>query len=392
MHDKNSRLISLDALRGAIVAGMILVTDPGTYSAVYWPLLHARWEGVTPTDMIFPAFLVIVGVATTLSFASRLESRASQKRLMIHVLRRSGILLLLGFLMNGFPDYDWHTIRIPGVLQRIALCYLVGSLLYLVVSNIVDNKEDVQAVRRSSMIGAAILAILALYWALLKLYPVPGFGPGRLDSLGEFRARTSIVLSLSSAMWARGLTGLRGDVRPRGLLSTPLALATLLIGCSQANGYERAYSPNRKVAVLVCSGIGLAVAGLMLSRWLPLNKKIWTSTFAIFSAGVALLAFSLFYWILDVRHWRVWAAPSLVLGTNAIFAFVVSGIITTLTDRIHMTIGHAASVSLHQWAYQEVFATWLKPVHASLAYAIAIVILNIVIVYPLYSKRIFLRV
>src|SRR5580704_7914821 len=201
MHDENSRLISLDALRGAIVAGMILVTDPGTYSAVYWPLLHARWDGVTPTDMIFPAFLVIVGVATTLSFASRLERGASQKRLMIHVLRRSGILLLLGLLMNGFPDYYWHTIRIPGVLQRIALCYLAGSLLYLIVSNIFDNKEGVQAVRRSSMIGAVLLAILALYWALLKLYPVPGFGPGRLDSLGNLGAYIDRSVFGVSDMW-----------------------------------------------------------------------------------------------------------------------------------------------------------------------------------------------
>ena len=393
MHDENSRLISLDALRGAIVAGMILVTDPGTYSAVYWPLLHATWDGVTPTDMIFPAFLVIVGVATTLSFASRLERGASQKRLMIHVLRRSGILLLLGLLMNGFPDYDWHTIRIPGVLQRIALCYLAGSLLYLIVSNIFDNKEGVQAVRRSSMIGAVLLAILALYWALLKLYPVPGFGPGRLDSLGNLGAYIDRSVFGVRHMWAWGLTpGYGVTFDPEGLLSTLPALATLLIGVLAGEWIRTSYSPRRKVAVLVFSGIGLAVAGLMLSRWLPLNKKIWTSTFAIFSAGVALLAFSLFHWILDVRHWRAWAAPTLVLGTNAIFAFVVSGIITTLTDRIPMTIGHAASVSLHQWAYQEVFATWLKPVHASLAYAIAIVILNIVIVYPLYSKRIFLRV
>jgi predicted acyltransferase len=393
MHYENSRLISLDALRGSIVAGMILVTDPGTYSAVYWPLLHARWDGVTPTDMIFPAFLVIVGVATTLSFASRLERGANQKRLMIHVLRRSGILLLLGLLMNGFPDYDWHTIRIPGVLQRIALCYLAGSLLYLVVSNIFDNKDDVQAVRRSSIIGAALLAILALYWALLKLYPVPGFGTGRLDSLGNLGAYIDRSVLGVRHMWAWGLTpGYGVTFDPEGLLSTLPAVATLLIGVLAGEWMRTSYSPNKKVAVLACGGIGLAVAGLMLSDWLPLNKKIWTSTFAIFSAGVALLAFSLFYWILDVRHWRAWAAPTLVLGTNAIFAFVVSGIITTLMDRIHVTIDHAGSASLRQWAYQEAFATWLKPVHASLAYAIAIVILNIVIVYPLYSKRIFLRV
>jgi predicted acyltransferase len=194
-------------------------------------------------------------------------------------------------------------------------------------------------------------------------------------------------------MWAWGLTpGYGVTFDPVGLLSTLPALATLLIGVLAGEWMRTTYSRNKKVAVLACGGVCLVLAGLVLSQWLPLNKKIWTSTFALFSGGVALLAFSLFYWILDVRRWRAWAAPALVLGTNATLAFVLSGIITTLTDRFQVTIGRATSVSFHQWAYEEAFATWLRPVHASLAYAIAIVILNIVVVYPLYSKRIFLRV
>ena len=134
------------------------------------------------------------------------------------------------------------------------------------------------------------------------------------------------------------------------------------------------------------------LVGLALSPWLPLNKKIWTSTFALFSGGVALLASSFFYLILDIKRWRRWATPLLIFGTNAILAFALSNVITTLTDRIHVTTRDGATITIHHWLYQEVFATWLRSVHASFAYAVAIVILNLILIYPLYRRRIFLRV
>ncbi len=174
--NEGGRLVSLDVFRGLIVAGMILVTDPGTYSAVYWPLLHAKWDGATPTDMIFPSFLVIVGVAMTLSFASRLERAGSRRALILRVLRRSALLFFLGLLVNGFPDYNLHTIRIPGILQRIALCYFAGAVLYLGAGWVSDGKTESRSLRRSTVIATAFVGLLALDWALLKLYPVPGFG------------------------------------------------------------------------------------------------------------------------------------------------------------------------------------------------------------------------
>lgn len=391
LRGEDSRLVSLDVFRGLIIAGMILVTDPGTYSAVYWPLLHAEWNGPTPTDMIFPSFLVIIGVAMTLSFAARIERGAGQ--LFFHVLRRSIVIFLLGLLVNGFPDYDLHTIRIPGVLQRIAICYLLGACLYLAASRFTGKAEDKSLRSRSTVIAAVLVMILVVYWALLKFVPVPGFGAGRLDSLGNLGAYLDRRIFGIRHMWPYGLTpGYGVTFDPEGLLSTLPALATLLVGILAGEWIRTDNARGKKALLLALAGGCLVLVGLALSPLMPLNKKIWTSSFSLFSAGVALLVFSALYFLLDVKRWRRWSALSLVFGTNAILAFVLSGIITTLTDRIHVKTADGTLLTLHHWLYQYAFATWLRPIHASLAYAIAIVIVNLAVVYPLYRKRIFLRV
>lgn len=387
----SERLVSLDVYRGLAVAGMILVTDPGTYSAVYWPLLHAQWNGATPTDMIFPSFLVITGISMTLSFASRIERGADRGRLWLHVLRRSVLIFFLGLLVNGFPDYDLHTIRIPGVLQRIALCYLFASLLYLAFSGSREGAEHGRSLRRSRGIAAVVVILLAVYWALLMLVPVPGFGAGRLDTMGNLGAYIDRSIFGIRHLWQWGLTpGYGVTFDPEGLLSTLPALATTLMGVLAGEWMRTSQSPRRKAAVLAAVGLALALLGLALNPWMPINKKIWTSSFALLSGGVSLLAFSFFYWILDIRRWRAWATPLLVFGTNAILAFVLSGIITTLSDRLHVTSG-GDRLTLHTWGYSYLFLTWLRPIHASLAYAVSIVLLNLAILYPLYRKRIFLK-
>jgi predicted acyltransferase len=388
----NTRLVSLDVFRGAVIAGMILVTDPGTYTAVYKPLLHAQWDSPTATDMIFPSFLVIVGMAIPLSFASHLRRGKTRKELLWHVFKRSVILFILGLLLNGFPDYNLHTIRIPGVLQRIAICYLAGAALYLIASSTTDRDSHRQRIRRSAVIATTLVFLLALYWALLKLYPVPGFGAGRLDSLGNLGAYIDRAVFGIQHLWPWGLTpGYGVTFDPEGLLSTLPALATLLIGVLTGDWLLTIHSQHRKVTVLAIAGASLVLVGLALSPWLPLNKKIWTSTFALFSGGVALLVFSVFYLILDIKRWRRWSTPLLIFGTNAILAFALSNIITTLSDRIHIATADRGSITLHNWLYLEL-ATWLAPIHASLVYAVVIVFLNLALIYPLYRKRIFLRI
>jgi predicted acyltransferase len=380
------RLTSLDAFRGFIIAGMILVTDPGTYNAVYKPLLHAQWENPSATDMIFPSFLVIVGMAIPLSIASHLRRGKTRKYILVHILKRSVLLFLLGLILNGFPDYNLHTIRIPGVLQRIALCYLAGATLYLAAT----NADNTQRRRRSTIITVALVALLAIYWALLKFVPVPGFGPGRLDSLGNLGAYIDRAIFGIQHLWPYGLTPGHGvTFDPEGLLSTLPAIATLLIGVLAGDWLLTNRTPQKKALVLAIAGVSLILTGLLLSPAMPLIKKIWTTTFAIYSGGVALLTFSVFYFILDIKRWRRWSTPLLVLGTNAILAFALSNIITTLTDRMHITTA-GATLTIHQWLNQ-ILASSLAPIHASLVYAVAIVLFNLALIYPLYRRRIFLR-
>ncbi len=390
---KQDRLMALDVLRGLAVAGMILVTDPGTYSAVYWPLLHSQWDGTTPTDMIFPAFLFAVGVAIPLAFASRIQRGQGRAQLARHALVRSIIIFFIGLAINGFPDYNLHTIRIPGVLQRIALCYLCGSLLYLGIGRTHGGKIESQESRKIRVLAGIVAFLLAVYWALLRLVPVPGFGPGRLDSMGNVAAYLDRSIFGIRHLWVWGITpGFGVTFDPEGLLSTIPAIATLMIGMLAGEWLRTEHSRSRKVLTLAGVGIILLLTGWLLQPLLPLNKKLWTSTFALFSGGVSLLAFSALYWILDIQRWRRWASPALVFGTNAIFAFALSNVITTLADRIHWNLPDGNTLTLHEWGYRYGFATWLQPVRASFAYAILIVLLNLALIYPLYRKRIFLRV
>jgi predicted acyltransferase len=385
------RLVSLDVYRGLTVAGMILVTDPGTYNAVYWPLRHAEWNGATPTDMIFPSFLFIVGVAIPLSFAARIERGADRARLARHVVLRSVMLFAMGLIVNGFPDYDLHTLRIPGILQRIALCYLCGGLIYLWSRGSVRTRAQGSA--GNWIIAGLTTFILAAYWLVLKLVPVPGFGAGRLDSLGNLPAYIDRSILGTRHMWAYGLTpGYGVTYDPEGLISTLPAVATLLVGVLAGAWMRTKRSGRQKAIGLAAAGLILLLMGWLLHPLLPINKRIWTSTFVLFSSGVSLLAFAFCYAIVDLKRWRRWAAPAVIFGTNAIFAFALSGVITTLSDRIHVRDDSGAALSLHKWGYQHGFASWLQPVHASLAYAIVIVLLNMAIVGWLYRRRIFLRV
>ena len=423
-----ARLLSLDVMRGLTIAGMILVTDPGTYSAVFPPLLHAAWQGATPTDMIFPAFLFIVGISIVFSTDARLRRGATHAQLIAHIFRRAVLLVVLGLLVNGFPFYDLHHLRLPGILQRIALCYAAAALLYLVVHR--EEKLETVGAQSSTNNTAALLVtsigiILIGYWALLRFFPVPGFGVARYDSLGYLGAYVDRAVFTTRHLWAWGLTPGRGvTYDPEGLLSTLPAVANTLLGVLTGVWLRMPRPARSKVADFVCFGALLFLFAWPLSSLMPINKRIWTSTFALLSGGVSLLSFALLYWILDVRlahagardarasemrsadvriteqcsvpKWLKAATTfALIFGTNAILAFVLSSIITASLDAIHVSTGPqlgGTDLSLHAAAHQYLFAPWLPPRLGSLAYALAIVALNAALLYPLYRKRIFLRI
>jgi predicted acyltransferase len=372
---------------------MILVTDSRDLQRGVLASAPCSVEWLDSDGHDLSRTLFAVGVAVTLSFASRIERGFDRAKFARHVVFRSVAIFFIGLAINGFPDYNLHTIRIPGVLQRIALCYLCGGLLYLGINRAGYASSEQRWRRRITFLSCIAAALLAIYWALLKLVPVPSFGTGRLDSLGNIAAYVDRSLFGTNHLWAWGLTpGYGVTFDPEGLLSTLPAIASLLFGIIAGEWLRTEYSKSRKVLTLPGAGLVLAFAGWILHPLLPINKKLWTSTFALFSGGVNVLIFSGLYFILDIKRWIWWTSSALVLGTNAIFAFALSNVITTLTDRVHLNLRDGSVPTLHQWGYQTLFATWLEPVHASLAYAIAMLLLNIALVYPLFRSRIFLRV
>ena len=373
---QTSRLVSLDVFRGMVIAGMILVTDPGTYSYVYSPLRHAEWMGATATDMIFPAFLFMVGLSISFSFASQIKRGATRAMLVQRLLRRSVVLFVLGLVLNGFPDFHLATLRIPGILQRIAACYLCSGALYLFTT------------RRMRLLAGVGFGLLAVYWALLKLAPIPGIGPGHLDTFGSLPAYIDRQVFGVDHLWIWGLTPGKGvTYDPEGILSTLPAMFSTLAGIVAGEWMRSGFPGRTKVLRLAVAGCALVIAGLLLSPLLPLNKRIWTSTFALLSTGVSVAMFAALYAVIDLGGFRRGLLPAKILGTNAILAFTLSTIITSLLDRIHLH-----GLTLHEWLYQNLFAGWLPPYPSSLAYAIVIVLLNTLLLYPLYQRRLFVRV
>src|SRR5258708_1546656 len=274
------RMVSLDVFRGATIAAMILVNDPGSWSHIYTPLEHAEWNGWTPTDLIFPFFLFIVGVSMTLSFASRIARGITRGAMAIHVLRRSALIFAIGLFLNGFPDFDFSSIRIMGVLQRIAICYLVAGLLYLATFQREPAADKPAGVRANLRVTAAVaIALLVGYWALMTFVPVPGYGAGHLgkeDNLGAYFDRTL----MGAHLWSESVTW-----DPEGFLSTIPAIASLLIGILAGEWLRSDRRAGRKVLGLACAGLVLLVAGLLLHPYFPINKNLWTSSFVLFTGG-----------------------------------------------------------------------------------------------------------
>jgi predicted acyltransferase len=380
-------MVSLDVFRGATIAAMILVNDPGSWSHIYPPLEHAEWNGWTPTDLIFPFFLFIVGVSLTLSFASRLARGVSRRALVMHVLRRSAVIFALGLFLNGFPNFDLATLRIMGVLQRIAICYLVAGLLYLFTFQRQSSAGQIERIRANLRVTAAVaVALLVGYWALMTFVPVPGYGAGHLgkaDNLGAYVDRAL----MPGHLWSESVTW-----DPEGFLSTLPAIASLLIGILAGEWLRSDRSGPRKALGLAAAGLVLLAAGRLLHPYFPINKNLWTSSFVLFTGGAAMLALAACYWIADVRAWRGWSAPFLVFGTNAILAYALAAIVSEVSTDFEISAAGGRQNSLHGWIYDGYFLPHASPVNASLAFAVFFVCIIFVLLLPFYRWKLFLRV
>lgn len=443
------RLVSLDVFRGMTIAGMVLVNNPGTWSAIYGPLKHAEWHGITPTDYVFPFFLFIVGVAIPIALSKRIAAGLTRD-VYYKIFTRSLLIFALGILMSAIPffnfaettipyavkifcvfgysaalflylwgktkialivagvtagivtafwlagnvvvPYNVATMRIPGVLQRIAVCYLIISLIYLHTSW-----------REQAVIGTLLLLG---YWLLMTVIPVPGCEVTTIDdkacNLAAWLDRTILT---ETHIWRSAKV-----FDPEGILSTIPALVTCLSGVLTGTWLTRKSDSFSRSDVETPEGVTLAArvetaAGLFFAgtialavgwSWslqFPLNKSLWTSSYVIYTTGLALLTLGACYWLIDIKQMKWWTKPFVIFGVNALALFVFSGIFARLLGMLRVAGPDAGKdITLQQWIFQNLFLSWASPINASLAYAVTFILFWLFLMWLLYRKNIFIKV
>lgn len=435
----SSRLLSLDVMRGLTIAGMILVNNPGDWGNVYRPLLHADWHGCTPTDWVFPFFLFMVGVAIPLALGKRKDEGEDLRKIYYKIISRSTIIIGIGLFLTAHPNfyfkdksspwyivhlilmaiamisvftrevlnqtqfktetwqqrrkwvsylalvaasgmvlvgifyYDFSHMRFPGVLQRIGLVYLVCGLLFLKAST-----------RMQLLTG---IALLLIYWGLMTLVPVPGGIAPNLEAETNLGAWLDRAIFSTNHLWAAVKTW-----DPEGLLSTIPAIGTGIAGMLTGEWLRTSKTDHEKVNGLLAVGALMFALGLIWNEVFPLNKKIWTSSYVVYMAGISLLFLGTIYWLVDIKGWKGWIKPFQVYGVNALFAFVLSGVVARLLGTIKVAVPEGEPIGLGAWLYQHSFATFLSPMNASLAWAICNVLLILGACWILYRNKIYIKV
>jgi predicted acyltransferase len=371
------RVLSLDVVRGLTVAGMILVNNPGTWSNIYAPLEHAAWHGWTPTDLIFPFFLFVVGVSITLALSRRVEQGGAYRDLYWKIVRRFALIYGLGLFLAGFPFFNFSTIRLTGVLARIAVCYLFAALVFV-------NTNW----RTQSLI---VVVLLLSYWMVLTKIPAPGYAAGDLSKEGSVASFVDRKV-LGNHIWKGG----DKIYDPEGILSTFPAIATTLVGVLAGHWLRRRMSDYEKVAGLFVAGLACVVAGWCWNPFFPINKALWTSSYVLFTAGMALQLLAVCYWLIDIKGYKSWSLPFRIFGVNALAVFVLTGLMAramTIKEwwNLPRTDG-TTGANLQTYIYQHAYASWLSPVNASLAFAICFVLLWLGLMAILYKKKIYIKV
>jgi predicted acyltransferase len=354
-----SRLVALDALRGATIALMVMVNNAGGPKS-YAPLSHAAWHGWTLTDTVFPAFLWMVGVSITLSLGKRIAAGVPRSSLLGPIFRRAAILFVFGLAIYAFPEFHLSSFRILGVLQRIAICYLIASLIYLYTGI------------RGQIIW--MVSLLAAYWLIMTLAPVPGYGAGRLDLDGNFAHYVDHIV-----LGSHNYSGNTWD--PEGIVSTLPAIATALLGIMAGHIVRLKRTLSERVVWLFLTGNILIALGLMCDNWLPINKKLWTDSFTIFMGGLDFVLLASFLWIIDHLSYQRFVKPFVIMGMNAITIYMISEFGAEILD---MT-------DLHGRIY-EFFLTMASPMNASLLYSVAFMLTMYAIGYVMYRRGWFLRI
>jgi predicted acyltransferase len=444
-----NRLISLDVFRGMTIAGMVLVNNPGTWSSIYGPLKHAEWHGITPTDYIFPFFLFIVGVAIPIALSKRMEAGITRD-VYFKIFTRAVLIFALSLIMSAIPffgfndtqipyavkilivlgytaalffylwdktkialivagataavvigfwlvgnvivPYNVATMRIPGVLQRIAVCYLIVSILFLHTNW-----------KQQAIIGGGLLL---LYWFLMTAIPVPGCDVTTIDDKAcNLAAYLDRLILTENHIWRSAKV-----FDPEGILSTIPAIVTTISGVLTGTWLTKKDEGGRmkdetsdsslvphpsslnKVAGMFFFGTVLLAAGWSWSLVFPLNKALWTSSYVLYTSGLALLTLAFCYWLIDIKGYKRWSKPFVIFGVNALTLFVFSGIFARILGMVKVTGTDGDDISLQSWIFDTFFLSIASPINASLAFAICFILFWLFLMWLLYRKKIFIKV
>ncbi len=370
----HQRYFALDILRGMTIALMILVNTPGSWSYIYAPFKHAAWHGFTPTDLVFPAFLFVIGNA--MSFSLRKYETASAQLFLKKVFKRSVLIFLIGLFLSAFPFVyreagelafkDLSQMRIMGVLQRIALCYLFASLI----------------IHYFKLKKSLIIAVLILlgYWAMLYFF---GNHPAPYSLENNAALKFDRLLLPQENLW-KGF-GMAFD--PEGFLSTLPAIVNVIFGYTAGVFIQKSGNTLKTVWKLAAASVVFLIIALIWDIWFPINKGIWTSSFVLYSTGWTLLLLSVLILIIEVWKMKGWTYFFEAFGKNPLFIFVMSGLIVMLMNIIYIE-GRA----MKPWLFEKFYLSWLSNYNASLAFAISYMVLMWLLGYWLDKKRIYIKV
>lgn len=370
---EKKRLVSLDFFRGLTIAAMILVNTPGDEEHAYAPLKHSAWDGCTPTDLVFPFFLFMVGVSIVYALEGKKADVANHTKIIWGALRRMLILVGLGLSIFLFYKFDFAHLRFPGVLQRIGVVYFITTVIYLKTT----------AKTRYWLFGIILLS----YYIIMNFIPVPDGHPANLTPQYNLAAWVDrAVFSLNHMYkYAKGWD-------PVGLLSTWPAIATALFGIAAGEILKnKTLAPKSKCSRLIVIGIIATISGLLANLVFPINKQLWSSSYVLYTGGLATLGLTVAYWLIDIRGYKKAAWFFVVFGTNAISAYVLSEIMPGLINfiKVNQNGNKMRGMSI---IYETVFLPNFSPANASLLFSVCFVLLIWLAMYILYKKNIIIKV